>query len=272
MSVMLDVKIGDAVAIKAGTPVIGRILKAVPEKNLGRSGKLDFSIDAIQMPDGTTIPLRYSLEKNKGRSSVGEGVIFFGLAGFLGLAVLHGHEATLYEGAAYDVFTDSVFVASPESLSPRKPPSGTDPFPKDAPTIGVVYLWEPGSHTLRPLPDDPWGARPRSDSGTIEIAGDRSGIRTANPNPTFVYRIGYPGNVHLYALAVDRKDKKGLKRWFSQVHAVGNTKETSPGLPVSIRKSGRSSYELTPKHPLEPGEYAVLLSGSKVFSFGIDPQ
>jgi len=79
-----DIRIGNFVAIKRGTPVEGRVLSASPTKSMGRAGKLDFSIDAILSSDGGKIPLRYSHDKNKGGSSLGTGVLYFALFGALG--------------------------------------------------------------------------------------------------------------------------------------------------------------------------------------------
>jgi hypothetical protein len=52
--------------------------------------------------------------------------------------------------------------------------------------------------------------------------------------------------------------------------ALGRNHETDPGVPVLITRFGNSSYRLVPQSPLSPGEYAVLLSGSKTFTFGVD--
>jgi hypothetical protein len=266
LSVADDIKIDTLVAIKRGTAVAGKVLSAVPGRNLGRAGKLEFSIDAIRASDGGTIPLRYSLERNKGGSSKGAGVLTFALAGTVGLLFLDGHNAILYEGAAYDVFTDADYT-----LKADAPSVAEAEFPADAPLIGEVYLFDLSNQTLRPLPDEPWTARAdRRDAGVIEVSGDRARVRIVDDRPAFVFKIGNPENVKLYALTIDDKDKKKIGRWFSLVHAVGKTRQVSPGMPIEITKFGSSSFKLVPKQSLRPGEYAVLLSGSKVFTFGID--
>jgi hypothetical protein len=268
LSVFGDITVGDAVAIKRGTAVAGTVISAVPEKNLGRAGKLDFSIDAILAPDGGKIPLRYSLEKNKGGSSAKAGIIMYGLLGLPGLLVLEGHNAILYEGAAYDVFTDIAYTPEPNTDAPSAAKAEDS---ADAPSIGVVYLLDASSHTLKAIPDEAWTARAGGrDTGVIEVPGERSFVRIVDDKPTFVYKIGNPENAHLYALTIDYKDKKKTWRWFSLVHVVGKTRQVSPGVPVEITKFGQSSYKLVPTQPLRPGEYAVLVGGSKVFTFGID--
>jgi hypothetical protein len=102
------------------------------------------------------------------------------------------------------------------------------------------------------------------------VSGQRSFFRIVDDRPAFVFKIGNPENARLYALTIDDKNQKKIQRWFSLVHAVGKTRQISPGMPVEITRFGQSSYKLVPKPSLRSGEYAVVLSGSKVFTFGID--
>jgi hypothetical protein len=275
LSVADDVTVGGVIAIKGGTAVTGKVLSAVHEKNLGRAGKLDFSIDAILAPDGGKVPLRYSPERNKGGNSTAAGIVTYILWGVPGLLFLNGHDAVLYEGTAYDVFTDASYTlkaAAPSGTSAVLPTAQaqSSALPTDAPTIGVVYFLDNLNQTLRPLVDEPWTSRRFGDSGMIEVAGDRSSFRIAEDRPVFVFKIGNPQNAQIFGLTMDAQDKKKTQRWFSLVHVAGKTKQVSTGIPVEITKFGESSYKLTPKPSLRPGEYAVLLSGSKVFTFGID--
>src|SRR5687768_6097966 len=45
LSVTENVKVGDVVVIPQGSPVIGTIVMAQEKRRMGRTGKLDFSID-----------------------------------------------------------------------------------------------------------------------------------------------------------------------------------------------------------------------------------
>jgi hypothetical protein len=275
LSVASDVKIGNVVAIKAGTAVIGKVLTAVHEKNMGRAGKLDFSVDAILAPDGEKIPLRYSPEKNKGGNSTGAGIVTYVLFGVPGLLFLNGHDAVLYEGTAYDVFTDATYelkTEAPAALGAALPaaPSQASTLPTDAPTIGAVYFLDIPNQILRPLLDESWTARKFGDSGMIEVAGQHSAFRVTEDRPAFVYKIGNPQNAQIYALAADTQDKKKVQRWFSLVHRAGRTEQVSPGIPADITKFGESSFKVVPRQSLPPGEYTVFLSGSKAFTFGVD--
>jgi hypothetical protein len=144
----------------------------------------------------------------------------------------------------------------------------------EAPSIGVVYLLDSSNQTLKPLPDEPWRVQGRNDAGIVEVAGERSYVRIASDKPEFVFKIGNPENAKLYAFNVDAKfsvdAKPTNRRWFSLIHKIGRKTETSPGIPVEITRFGESSYKIVPTLSLRPGEYAILLSGTRLFSFGID--
>src|SRR5258708_5190547 len=68
LAVTDDIIVNDAVVIPRDSVVNGTIVQAVPKRRMGRTGKLDFSIDAIVSPDGGKIPLRYSPIKKEGGS------------------------------------------------------------------------------------------------------------------------------------------------------------------------------------------------------------
>jgi hypothetical protein len=136
---------------------------AVPVKGFARSGKVDFSIDAILAPDGRQIPLRYTLNRNAGESRARIGALVYAIGGIAALAVLEGHEATLYEGVQYDVYTDAAFtIETPIPSAPHgvsKPATvPDDSTPPGAPSIAVVYFLDQARHTVAA----PGGALERS--------------------------------------------------------------------------------------------------------------
>src|SRR5689334_11716863 len=63
LSVTENVKIGDVVVIPQGALVQGAIVEATAKRRMGRTGKLDFSIDKVRGGDGEYIPLRYTMHK-----------------------------------------------------------------------------------------------------------------------------------------------------------------------------------------------------------------
>jgi hypothetical protein len=275
LSVADDVKIGDVVAIKSGSVVNGTVVSVVHTRSFARKGKFDFSIDAVIVSDGGKIPLRYSQVKTEGAThAVRNGLMTAGF-GLVGLLTLEGGDAVLFEGATFEVFTDANYTVKPKADVPSGPGAkataqSAGSMLLDAPSIGAVYLLDSSNQTLKPLPDEAWTAHASGDTANIEVNGERSYIRIANDKPEFVFEIGNPENAKLYAFTIDNKNEKEIRRRFSLVHKVGKARQTSPGIPVEISKFAESSYKLVPVPSLRPGEYAILLSGSKVFTFGID--
>lgn len=129
-----DVKIEDIVIIPRGSVVNGTVVQAVPKRTMGRTGKLDFSIDNIIAPDGGKIGLRYSLVKKKGGShavrtgviTAGVAVLFWPAAPFM--LLMHGKEATFPQGMTFEVFTDAKYTVKPKvaAVTPviSAPPAG----------------------------------------------------------------------------------------------------------------------------------------------------
>lgn len=81
LSVADDVRLGGAIVIRQGASVVGRVTLAQPKRRMGRTGKLDFSIERVATADGASIPLRYTPHKAEGGShAVLTGVLTGGAA------------------------------------------------------------------------------------------------------------------------------------------------------------------------------------------------
>ena len=118
-----EIKIGDTVVIPEGASVKGTVVQAVPKRRMGRTGKLDFSIDTLLMPDGGKIPLRYQIQKKEGGShavrtgviTAGVAVVFWPAAPFM--LLMKGKDTTYNKGMALDVFTDSKYTLKPAAAA-----------------------------------------------------------------------------------------------------------------------------------------------------------
>ena len=118
LSVVEDIRIGEIVAIAQGANVTGKVTLAQPKRRLGRTGKIDFSIERVTAVDQTSISLRYTVNKKEGGShAVSTGVIttgvaiaFFPAAPFVLLRT--GKEATVEKGTIFEVFTDQAHALS----------------------------------------------------------------------------------------------------------------------------------------------------------------
>jgi len=112
LSVMDAVMIGNTVAIAQGANVFGTVIVAQEKRRLGRTGKLDFSVDRVFAVDQAGIPLRYTPIRKKGGSkavstgiiTAGVSVLFFPAAPLVLLR--KGKDANIVRGMTFDVFTD----------------------------------------------------------------------------------------------------------------------------------------------------------------------
>lgn len=128
LSVTEAVKVGDEVAIPEGARVTGTILEAQEKRHMGRAGKLDFSIDRVRAADGEWVPLRYTVNKNKGGShAVSTGVLTAGAAVLFWPAapaflLIKGKDATVGKGVIFETFTDRDHVLAASNHSPSAVP------------------------------------------------------------------------------------------------------------------------------------------------------
>jgi hypothetical protein len=128
LSVAEPIKIGDQVVISEGARVTGTITTAQEKRRMGRSGKLDFSVDRVRAVDGEWLPLRYEINKKAGEShAVRTGIITAGVAVVFWPAapvmlLMKGKDTTINKGVAFDVFTyvNHVVKASPAQGAPRQ--------------------------------------------------------------------------------------------------------------------------------------------------------
>lgn len=137
-----EVRVGDVVVIPQGAPVIGTVTQALAKRRMGRTGKLDFSIDKVRTADGKYIPLRYTIEKKEGGShgtrtgilTASAAIVFWPAApAFL---LMKGKDVTLHKGMAFEVFTDSDFKMSP----PAAPVVSAAPAPAVAAGTATVHI------------------------------------------------------------------------------------------------------------------------------------
>jgi hypothetical protein len=116
LSVTENVKVGDTVVIPQGSQVLGTIVIAQEKRRMGRTGKLDFSIDKVRVADGDFVPLRYTMQKREGGSkgvstgvmTAGVAVLFWPAAPFVLLR--KGKDVNINKGIVLDVFTDQDHV------------------------------------------------------------------------------------------------------------------------------------------------------------------
>ena len=142
LAVTEDVRVADTPVIAQGSTCVGTITQAVPKRRMGRTGKLDFSIERCNAVDGAPVPLRYSAIKKEGGShgartgalTAGAAIVFWPAAPVF--LLMKGKDVTVNKGIIIDVFTDQRFVLKPPpapaaaaaaaptpALAPASPPA-----------------------------------------------------------------------------------------------------------------------------------------------------
>jgi len=122
LSVAQEVRVGDAVVIARGARATGSIV--------GRSEELDFTIERVQLADGSWLNLRYTPRKTgRGDASV-TGVLTTG-----GLAMVW----PLTKGRIFDVYADESAYVAVSAMPPveRLFPCCVVPFRRDARTAAA---------------------------------------------------------------------------------------------------------------------------------------
>lgn len=176
LSVTEDVRAGDAVIIPQGASAVGTIVLAVPKRRMGRTGKLDFSVERVVAADGNSIPLRYSLNRKEGGShatrtgiiTAGAAVVFWPAAPVF--LLMKGKDVTVNKGMVVEVFTDQKYALqqrAPANLT--NTPAAPSAAPVPAPAYSAQYLLASTS--------------PQSASTPVPAAGDTAAVKiTSEPD------------------------------------------------------------------------------------------
>lgn len=131
LSVTDPVKVGDVLVIAEGARATGTVMVAQEKRRLGRSGKLDFSIDRVKTVDNQWVPLRYTITKKSGQShAVSTGVLTASAAVLFWPAapvflLRKGQDITINKGVVFEVFTDAN-AALADTASDSRPPAAVD--------------------------------------------------------------------------------------------------------------------------------------------------
>ena len=169
LAVTEEVKVNDTVVFVQNANVAGTIVSAMPKRRMGRTGKLDFSVDKVTAIDGETIAVRYSPIKKEGGShavltgviTAGVAIVFWPAAPFM--LLMKGKDISLTKGMVFDVFTDTKHMLKPKGVAATatlgnantvnftSEPSGSDitidgKFVGSTPSILVLT---PGEHVVK---------------------------------------------------------------------------------------------------------------------------
>jgi hypothetical protein len=134
--VRADVRVNGVVVIPSRTWVSGHVLEVGGAGFAGHAGKLNFSVDSLKAPDGTTIPLRGS-PTIKGGSSAAVAAAATAAYGPAGLFI-RGSHADIRKGTMFSAYVDgdhevvvtllrlSAAADNPPAAPPLSPATGSE--------------------------------------------------------------------------------------------------------------------------------------------------
>ncbi len=135
-----DVKVGSTVVIPRGSIAVGHVVEAKPKTNLGRDGKLNFTVDHVKAPDGSDVPLRASSAQKGDESSGSLLMAPFSL-------ILGGKDVNIPKGTKFNSYVDG---DQEITLNTPAPAHETPPVVQPAPPSASQ---EPSTVVVKSTPD-----------------------------------------------------------------------------------------------------------------------
>src|SRR6267143_1149144 len=130
--VLEDVKVGDVVVVEHGAMAIGTVTEAQPKRRMGRAGKLNITIDYVQLVDGEKVPLRAVKGGSGGNHTgamtgaiVASSILFFPAAPFF--LFMHGKDITIPKGTEVSAYIAADTPLDPANFSKRPSTTGSQP-------------------------------------------------------------------------------------------------------------------------------------------------
>lgn len=116
--------------IPKGTPVAGTVTRASHRGMMGKPGKLEFSIDYVQLNADLRVPLRTQKQSLHGRSNAGGSITAALLLLGPGWLLINGREITIPEGKEFTAFVDQKTTVPEVQLAavPSAPTLKPDPW------------------------------------------------------------------------------------------------------------------------------------------------
>src|SRR5690242_4244625 len=130
-----DVKVGDVVIIKHGTPAIGTVTEAQPKGRMGKGGKLNVNIDFTKSVAGDKVALRGAKDVKGGGHTgamtgamIGTAIVFWPAAPLF--LFMHGKDITVPKGHEFTVYSSGAVTSDSMKLAmANQNPSGTSNNP-----------------------------------------------------------------------------------------------------------------------------------------------
>jgi len=213
LEVAEDVRVGNLVVVPSGSASGGHVVVAEHKKRMGRGGKLDFAVDYVKLPDGSSLKVRASASR-EGKDKMGKVIAGTVLVSPLFL-LMHGKDINIAKGTAFTAYVDgdreialggSAPAAAAQASNtqpaadpaPSADPSSQAPAPQAAEQQTAASSGDPATVVVKSAPDgadisldgDYMGSTPstlRMKPGhhalNIEKSGFKTWQRSLNVNP-----------------------------------------------------------------------------------------
>lgn len=142
--VTTDVKVGHAVVIPKGSVASGHVVEVKPKSILGRSGKLDFTVDHVKAPDGTDVRLRATSTRTAETSGSLLAVPFN--------LILGGKDVNISKGTQFNSYVDGdqeIALGGPAPVEEASPAVEAAPAPESQEPSTVVLKSAPDGADIR---------------------------------------------------------------------------------------------------------------------------
>ena len=204
-----EVSVNRIVVIPKNSPASGTVITAHKKRRMGRAGKLDVSIDSVQLADGEKVTLR-AVKESQGGSHTGimaGGMVATSLIVWPAAPVfllMHGKDVTIPKGTevtAYvsgDVKLDPakfqpaplVPAAPPVSTTEQVPPSSPPATPNAGPTDTTPVSPDQGAAAELEVSSTPDGADIEIDGNFVGSTPSTVGV-VAGPHQLSVKKAGF---------------------------------------------------------------------------------
>jgi hypothetical protein len=164
--------------------------------------------------------------------------------------------------AIASLFLVAILCAYGQTQSDVQNPSVQEPE-----LVGKVFLLDANTHTLRPLPGEPWKRKNKTKWASTEainvVDGPRSSFRVSSGDKIVFVIKPFPNSdlsqMKVYPFEVKSHDRTCIVGMLRKGMHEGNTSVVS----LDAIKYGSSSYALSPPNShLSPGEYWVAVPGA----------
>ena len=204
-----EISVNRIVVIPKDSPASGTVVAAHKKRRMGRAGKLDVSIDSVQLADGEKVTLR-AVKESQGGSHTGimaGGMVATSLIVWPAAPVfllMHGKDVTIPRGTEVTAYVSGDVKLDPAKFQPAPfvpaappvpttqpvPPSSPDATPNPGPTDTTPVSPDQGATAELEVSSTPDGADIEIDGNFVGSTPSTVGV-VAGPHQLSVKKAGF---------------------------------------------------------------------------------